>query len=448
MDKLDKNKVLKANTNNDYERNCISEGFNSISKLENQELINKQINSSSNADQQSMYKVNIAAALHDHISCTKLQTDLSRTEDGLLTLSLNINSNKNKEIENDDLEEDEENFELGFNEQDFALKEIIMGQLDLIQHQQEQLLKKERQLQSIKQDREQLFKKIDNMEKEIYNLKDQLSRKEENKLKKQPNEQFIDINKDTSELCLTGSSGEPLTFCNFLTDPSNILSSTNLYSPQTTDQQFQKVTLTNKSSLIHSPQLSANKFNENETEKMEVEISSTNKKINEDKKRKKSSGKDKTDLTDQEDKKKESSSKKKSLSTKKAIDKSSTVNNKDAKKLATDKQKIIQQNDLSNTTVEDEQQVYLQGLIKTIETDNPYELVTNRDYFNSLDEDNDLDNLQSKACNQSNIEIPSWRLHQVSCSYSLGKYFLNLKFINFINFLNLLIFFCHFYIQI
>lgn len=330
----DKSKLI----NNDFEKNSISEGFNSINKLQNQST--------------SMYKVNIAAALHDHISCTKLvQPNLTNT-DGIITLSLP--------------KEDELNLMSGINSQDDTFKDIILVQLDLIQHQQEQLLKKERQLQQARQDSESLYKRLESMQKEINNLKDQLLKKEENRLRNKKSDHYLEINKDD---CLDSQ----LTFTNFLSELS-------------TDQQ----------NLILKNDETDQQLNVKNT----IESISGNKKI-EDKKRKKSSL-TKVDSEITKDDKKATSSKRK----------------KTKDKLINDIKETINQEDQSQP-----KQIY-QLPIKAIETDNEYEIVTNKDFFNSLDDDNELDLdrndvSQTKSNQQSNIEIPSFRLNPISTTYSL-----------------------------
>ena len=90
-------------------------------------------------DEALIRQVNLAAAFHDHISCTKLPSELSKAGglfgfggspmDGCGLFGSPYSSNN----------EDKEQINM--------LKEMILVQLDLIQHQQEQLLKKDRQLQ-------------------------------------------------------------------------------------------------------------------------------------------------------------------------------------------------------------------------------------------------------------------------------------------------------------
>ena len=87
-------------------------------------------------DETLIRQVNLAAAFHDHISCTKLPSELSKAGlfgfggspmDGLFGSPYSSNNEDKEQIT--------------------MLKEMILVQLDLIQHQQEQLLKKDRQLQ-------------------------------------------------------------------------------------------------------------------------------------------------------------------------------------------------------------------------------------------------------------------------------------------------------------
>lgn len=132
-------------------------------------------------------QVNLAAAFHDHISCTKIsqqsiqtnicglqtasdvtqsqtQTSLPYETDHIYATESKLNeTNSNGIITNNILDNkisDERN-------QIQKLTEMILAQLDLIQHQQEQLLKKDRQLQGLKQDREALCLRLEKMEKRI-----------------------------------------------------------------------------------------------------------------------------------------------------------------------------------------------------------------------------------------------------------------------------------------
>ena len=346
MDELeDKGKRMR----NDFEKSSISDGFNSISKLQNSSTINSQA---------TMYKFNLAAALHDHISCTKLQQDLSRTEDGLITLSLP------KEKENEELNSHHSQ------DHDDTFKDIILVQLDLIQHQQEQLLKKERQLQQARQDSESLYKRLEGLEKEITSLKEQLSRQEQNRIGNRSGD-FLEVNRDD---CLENQ----LTFTNFLTD-----------LPSTADQQ---TSATRKNAETSGQAMNAT----------ELASTASGKKI-EDKKSKKTVSKLDNAVSNKEDKKAITGSKRK-----KSKDKSATN----------------ERHPPDSPQAAGEQLRFAYQLpIKTIETDSPYELVTNRDFFNALEDDDELDplNRDSHPFKSEQIEIPSWRLHPISCSYSLGK---------------------------
>lgn len=137
---------------------------------------------------------------HDHISCTKISqqtigsnicglqsvADMSQTQtqthesDHMYATDnkcanhsmINMNNNENTTNSNSNSNglisnnlfvnnlSDERN-------QIQKLTEMILAQLDLIQHQQEQLLKKDRQLQGLKQDREALCLRLEKMEKRI-----------------------------------------------------------------------------------------------------------------------------------------------------------------------------------------------------------------------------------------------------------------------------------------
>lgn len=57
------------------------------------------------------------------------------------------------------------------NEHSERLKEMMLLQLDLIQHQQEQIMKKDKQLLSLKQEKESLKVRLDRMERRLSLLK-------------------------------------------------------------------------------------------------------------------------------------------------------------------------------------------------------------------------------------------------------------------------------------
>ncbi|CAG2169137.1 unnamed protein product [Oppiella nova] len=148
-------------------------------------------------------QVNLAAAFHDHISCTKISQQSVTT--GMCALQTSVSSvdtpiHQSSGVEvgvafESSVESDHmyatDNKMMGDTtgllanglirtnsaltggalssekNQISRLTEMILGQLDLIQHQQEQLLKKDRQLQGLKQDREALCLRLEKMEKKI-----------------------------------------------------------------------------------------------------------------------------------------------------------------------------------------------------------------------------------------------------------------------------------------
>jgi hypothetical protein len=151
-------------------------------------------------------QVNLVAAFHDHISCTKIsqQTigsnicglqsvgDMSQsqtqthesdhmyaTDNKCANHSIINNNNNNNNNNNENTTNSNSNSNGIINNNLFVnnlsdernqiqkLTEMILAQLDLIQHQQEQLLKKDRQLQGLKQDREALCLRLEKMEKRI-----------------------------------------------------------------------------------------------------------------------------------------------------------------------------------------------------------------------------------------------------------------------------------------
>ncbi|XP_054156523.1 rhoGEF domain-containing protein gxcI-like [Oppia nitens] len=175
--------------------------------------INTNVNASDDQTTDAMvHQVNLAAAFHDHISCTKisqqsitnsicaaLQTSSSSTitviaddphqpntrtmspMSGQLAIGLeSVESDHMYATDNKSLVESANGLLRGVGgnslmansltserNQISRLTEMILGQLDLIQHQQEQLLKKDRQLQGLKQDREALCLRLEKMEKKI-----------------------------------------------------------------------------------------------------------------------------------------------------------------------------------------------------------------------------------------------------------------------------------------
>ena len=153
----------------------------------------------SNEDSEVMVRqVNLAAAFHDHISCTKMsQHSIGSGICGLPSANMSDQPNATIGSMNSDLPTAFESDHMyateskSYNDNNISngcairanslfnnnlsdernqiskLTEMILGQLDLIQHQQEQLLKKDRQLQGLKQDREALCLRLEKMEKRI-----------------------------------------------------------------------------------------------------------------------------------------------------------------------------------------------------------------------------------------------------------------------------------------
>lgn len=122
---------------------------------------------SANDNPRITHKVNLAAAFHDHISCTKLPSQITKNGGDINSL-IGVSLNNSACIDTNNslfgaaagsINEDKIQIK--------RLKDMILMQLDLIQHQQEQLLKKERQLQGLKNDRETLCLKIEKMESRI-----------------------------------------------------------------------------------------------------------------------------------------------------------------------------------------------------------------------------------------------------------------------------------------
>ncbi|KAI1285119.1 Male-specific lethal 1-like 1 [Halotydeus destructor] len=107
-------------------------------------------------DEALIRQVNLAAAFHDHISCTKLPSELSKAGG-----FFGINGPFNGAFFGNAFSNNEDK------EQIKMLKEMILVHLDLIQQQSEQLLKKERQLLGLKHDREALCVRLDKMEKRV-----------------------------------------------------------------------------------------------------------------------------------------------------------------------------------------------------------------------------------------------------------------------------------------
>lgn len=108
-------------------------------------------------DESNVRRVNLTAAFHDHLSCTKLSA--SRL---LLKTSPADGSRGRHHHHQEGRQRVEEE-----KKQNERLKDLLLIHLDLMQHQQEQLLKKDRQLQGLKQDREALCTRLQKMEKRI-----------------------------------------------------------------------------------------------------------------------------------------------------------------------------------------------------------------------------------------------------------------------------------------
>ncbi|XP_074601382.1 male-specific lethal 1 [Brevipalpus obovatus] len=119
------------------------------------------------SDSMTTHEVNLAAAYHDHISCTKLPSQFCKVGNNVSSgIGSSFNNCSSSESSNpwlfsskDDISQDKTQIQ--------ELKEMILMQLDLIQHQQEQLLKKDRQLHGLRQDREELCSKVDKLESKI-----------------------------------------------------------------------------------------------------------------------------------------------------------------------------------------------------------------------------------------------------------------------------------------
>lgn len=114
-------------------------------------------------------QVNLAAAFHDHISCTKLPSEICKAGGVLPFLGYGNGNSSQSDSGNSSLSMFGSPFSSQENdkEQITALKDMLMAHLDLIQHQQEQLLKKDRQLQGLKQDREALCLRLEKTEKRV-----------------------------------------------------------------------------------------------------------------------------------------------------------------------------------------------------------------------------------------------------------------------------------------
>lgn len=113
-------------------------------------------------DEALIRKVNLAAAFHDHISCTKLPSEICKAGGSIAMLGYNcspFDGQSGMFGSPYSSSEDKEQINM--------LKEMILVHLDLIQHQQEQLLKKDRQLQGLKQDREAMCCRLEKTEKRV-----------------------------------------------------------------------------------------------------------------------------------------------------------------------------------------------------------------------------------------------------------------------------------------
>ena len=115
------------------------------------------------------HQANLAAALHDHLSCTKL---ISGGQLALHQFQMLDQHSLPKHLRKEQQTDEKTRRELATQREHVqSLNEMILVQLDLIQHQQEQLLKKDRQLQGLWQDREMLCARIGRMERELDTFK-------------------------------------------------------------------------------------------------------------------------------------------------------------------------------------------------------------------------------------------------------------------------------------
>lgn len=102
-------------------------------------------------------QVNLVAAFHDHISCTKSSEGCEENPSEKMTLPcqtdhIYANCADGKSADDMDLE---------------RLRGIVLVHTDLLQHQQEHIFKKDRQLQQLRADRDTLKQRLERLEKQL-----------------------------------------------------------------------------------------------------------------------------------------------------------------------------------------------------------------------------------------------------------------------------------------
>ncbi|RWS07040.1 male-specific lethal 1-like protein [Dinothrombium tinctorium] len=368
-----------------------------------------------------VHKVNLAAAFHDHISCTKAGGNLNS-----LIAFHQVNNNEAKKnvssacdsllidsivVEDGDRSDDSNNDE----EQIARLKSMILVQLDLIQYQQEQLLKKDRQLQGLKQDREALCLRLEKMEQRITYLTSKLANVNENSTEE--SETIVD-SKDSTE---TNDSLE--TFSSVLNDSSSVFA--RIFSNNcnnNTSTPTSSITNTVSQSNVSSSSSQTVSVNKSEPSSSASQTNTVCDRVTSQESDDRSPKK-RTSVTRESFS--SSSAKKKRLS-KSVVDSESKLNlvnsinqNETNKMKSIGKRrkvngKLKKYDQEVNETVNHSKT--LNSNLSIMETDSVYDIVMNREL---IGEDGEIESCDVNKNESTLIEVPSWRLHPITSCYSL-----------------------------
>lgn len=168
-------------------------------------------------DEALIRRVNLAAAFHDHISCTKLPSEICKAGGSIAMFGYGSHNTFDPQAgifgSPYSAAEDKEQINM--------LKDMILVHLDLIQHQQEQLLKKDRQLQGLKQDREALCVRLEKTEKRVAILTKKVISANETVAAQKHQQQSGAIEAAIKAAPISADSSlDSSSFCNFFTDNS------------------------------------------------------------------------------------------------------------------------------------------------------------------------------------------------------------------------------------
>lgn len=376
-------------------------------------------------DEESMvHQVNLAAAYHDHISCTKLPSDIGVLQQDNTSISLGntslpsetdhiyateskttITNEKSNGMLVPNLKANASNLFTDERSQIQRLKEMILAQLDLIQHQQEQLLKKDRQLQGLKQDREALCLRLEKMEKRISILTSKVA------------SSTVDGESNASDAEREPNTEETsLTYNNLFTDPSVF---TKVYSqPSSTMTSVSTVTSVSRSTSSTIQLINEDVQVSNEGDSQLGRKSCGGKKRKTETvviaKRKSKLSSTETESSVQNKQQTLAKTHQKLGEVKSEIqatnDSSSAKGKTGRKRLSAKKQDIVdlEENSITISPLKSKE---------ILTSDKLYDLSVNNGSCEDLE--GDEDSCKNAGEENRNIEVPSWRLNPVSSCYSL-----------------------------